>query len=59
MMAETDFALTLLQYDATNFVRDEACATAGTATRPNTTTVPRSSARRRCKLYTRQLGSLE
>jgi hypothetical protein len=57
-MAETDVALTLLQYDA-SFVRDEAWATAGTATRPNATTVARRRARHRKELYAGRLDNLE
>ena len=40
-MAETDAALTLLQYEDDSSWRDEAWATAGTATRPNATSVLR------------------
>jgi len=57
-MAETDAALTLLQYDDASSWRDEAWAVAGTATRPNATTVPR---RRRGagKAAPRAVGQLE
>ncbi len=58
-MAETDAALTLLQYDDASSVRDEACAAAGTATRPSATTVPRRRARHREERYRGRLGRLE
>jgi nucleoid-associated protein YgaU len=57
-MAETDAALTLLQYDDTSSVRDEAWATAGTATRPNATAVPRRRARHREERYAVRLVRL-
>jgi len=57
-IAETDAALTLLQYDDASSVRDEACAAAGTATRP-CDHCAKEEARHREERYGGRLGRLE